>query len=163
MRLTLDHLGLAVPTLVQGRTCMSRMLPLQQWSEPLAYPNLGVQIQFGWDASGIAFELLAPLGDDSPVAAALRAGRNTLQHVAYRTPTSARLATRSPRGVAAARPCPPRPRIRPCQGDVLFDAAPLRLRVDRSLRGRRLGAPEHAMIDTLAQQIEAVRPANKFA
>lgn len=86
MRLTLDHIGLAVPSLAEGRDRMARMLPVRRWGEPVADQGLGVEIQFGWDASGIAFELLAPLGEGSPVAAVLKAGRNTLQHLAYRTP-----------------------------------------------------------------------------
>lgn len=48
-----------------------------------ADPTNGVYVQFGRDTSGICYELVAPLGDDSPVAGALRARHNILNHVAY--------------------------------------------------------------------------------
>lgn len=125
MRLTLDHIGLAVPSLAEGRDCMSRMFPLDHWSEATADPALGVEIQFGWDGSGVAFELLAPLGEASPFAAALKAGRNTLQHIAYRTPdfTEACGAFRREGSLPLG---PPRPALAFGQARVMFFLTPLR-------------------------------------
>lgn len=125
MRLTLDHIGLAVPSLAQGRDCMARMLPLRRWSEPTSDATLGVEIQFAWDASGIAFELLAPLGEASPVAAALAAGRNTLQHLAYRTPDFAE-ACAAFRREGALPLGPARPAHAFGDANVIFFLTPLR-------------------------------------
>ena len=139
MRLTLDHLGLAVPSLVQGRDCMSRMLPLHRWSEPTADPVLGVEIQFAWDGSGIAYELLAPLGEQSPVAAALREGRNALQHVAYRTSDFA-AACEAFRQHGALPLGPARPACAFGNARVIFFLTPLRFiceLIDASEKGMR--------------------------
>ncbi len=79
-----DHIGLFVRELAGGRQHLSAMLPIVGWSEPVDDPVINVCIQFGTDASGIRYELVAPLGPDGPVDLALATGRNLLNHVAYR-------------------------------------------------------------------------------
>src|SRR5689334_10799240 len=46
-------------------------------------PGNGVVIQFGRDASGICYELLEPLDENSPVFFALANRKAILNHVAY--------------------------------------------------------------------------------
>jgi methylmalonyl-CoA/ethylmalonyl-CoA epimerase len=79
-----DHLGLVVNDLAGGRDKLSRLLPIDGWSEEIADPGIGVWVQFGRDASGFRYELVAPLAKPSPVCDALKSGRNILNHVAYR-------------------------------------------------------------------------------
>jgi methylmalonyl-CoA/ethylmalonyl-CoA epimerase len=84
-----------------------------------------VEIQFGWDGSGIAFELLAPIGEASPVAAALKAGRNALQHIAYRTSDFAD-ACEAVRREGALPLGPARPALAFGKARVMFFLTPLR-------------------------------------
>lgn len=94
MHLTLDHVGIVVPNLVAGRDVLAGMFGIDHWSAPSTEPELGVLAQFGWDAAGFAYELLAPSEDASPFGEALcgalveggRGKGSVLQHIAYRSP-----------------------------------------------------------------------------
>lgn len=79
-----DHIGLFVRDLDAGRACLSALLPVTGWTMPVDDPAIHVRIQFGTDASGVRYELVAPFGDPSPVTESLGAGVNILNHVAYR-------------------------------------------------------------------------------
>ena len=79
-----DHIGLFVRDLDAGRAKLASLLPIEKSSDPVDDPGLRVRIQFCTDASGIRYELVAPLGDESPVDGVLRSGNNVLNHVAYR-------------------------------------------------------------------------------
>lgn len=79
-----DHIGLVVHDLQAGRSKLQRMMSIQSWTQEFTDPANGVRCQFGRDAAGIFFELIEPLGQDSPVAGALARGRAVLNHVAYR-------------------------------------------------------------------------------
>ncbi|HER26278.1 MAG TPA: glyoxalase [Rhodospirillales bacterium] len=80
-----DHIGLFVADLTAGRQQLSALLPIHKFSGPVDDPGLKVRIQFATDSSGIRYELVAPFGDGNPVSAVLAAGKNILNHVAYRT------------------------------------------------------------------------------
>jgi len=79
-----DHLGIVVPSLDKGRAHLSAALQVAEWSREFADPLNGVFVQFGRDPLAMCYELVAPLGSDSPVALALRKGQDILNHVAYR-------------------------------------------------------------------------------
>src|SRR5690349_6936204 len=79
-----DHVGVVVKTLSDGRRGFETILQICRWSDEFADPLNGVKVQFGCDASGMCYELLEPLGINSPVQAALRQRRAILNHVAYR-------------------------------------------------------------------------------
>jgi methylmalonyl-CoA/ethylmalonyl-CoA epimerase len=86
MELTFDHLGLVVADLATGRTFLQQTLAISEWTPPTHDDGLKVSVQFGTDATrSLVYELIAPLGDDSPVATALRSNKNILNHVAYLT------------------------------------------------------------------------------
>jgi methylmalonyl-CoA/ethylmalonyl-CoA epimerase len=83
--LLFDHIGLVVADLAQGREHLTRTLGISQWTEPFEDTGIGVCVQFGTTENGPAIELIAPLGEQSPVAKALRTGQRTLNHLAYLT------------------------------------------------------------------------------
>ena len=87
-----DHLGVVVTSLEAGRDGLDRAVGPLVWTAPVDDPVNGVRLQFGRDPAGVVFELLEPFGDDSPVAAALRKGRDILNHVAYLVPDLAEAA-----------------------------------------------------------------------
>jgi methylmalonyl-CoA/ethylmalonyl-CoA epimerase len=81
--LKFDHIGVAVPNLRKGRDHLSSTLGIDRWTEEIADEVNGVYVQFGTDRSGICYELIAPLGESSPIAQALKTKRGILNHVAY--------------------------------------------------------------------------------
>jgi methylmalonyl-CoA/ethylmalonyl-CoA epimerase len=81
-----DHLGLVVENLELGRVSLEQMLPIRAWTNEFVDPRNGVRCQFGQDADGFLFELLEPLGRDSPIARALKKGQAILNHIAYLVP-----------------------------------------------------------------------------
>ena len=85
--LQFDHLGLIVPDLTAGRRFLESALGITLWTAITHDPNLCVSVQFGVASNGgPTYELIAPLGDDAPIANALRQGKHILNHVAYLTP-----------------------------------------------------------------------------
>jgi len=83
LRWRFDHLGLVVKRLEKGRERMSALLAISQWTDPIEDDVNRVRLQFGRDPSGVVYELLEPLGEDSPVYGALQSGKAILNHVAY--------------------------------------------------------------------------------
>ncbi len=108
--LRFDHLGVVVKRLDSGRARMSRLLSIADWTSPVDDHINGVRLQFGRDPAGMVYELLEPLGEDSPVYPALKTGMAILNHVAYLTPdlsvAAAHLAS-----AGAARASDPKPAI----------------------------------------------------
>lgn len=80
-----DHIGLVVGDMAEGRSFLEGMFGLDRWTEVFEDPGIGVYVQFGRTEEGPCYELIAPLGDASPVATALKRGINILNHVAYLT------------------------------------------------------------------------------
>lgn len=83
--LQFDHLGLVVADLRVGREHLTKTLGINRWSEEFDDHGIGVRVQFGVGQSGPAIELIAPLGNKSPVTHALRTGQRILNHIAYLT------------------------------------------------------------------------------
>jgi methylmalonyl-CoA/ethylmalonyl-CoA epimerase len=80
-----DHVGVVVPTLGEGRDHLSALLGVDRWSDGFEDPAIEVFVQFGRDRSGVVYELVAPRGETSPIARALKTGQRILNHVAYLT------------------------------------------------------------------------------
>ena len=78
-----DHIGLVVPKLDAGRAHLTELFSITKWTREFEDPVNGVFVQFGSDPSEVCYELIAPLGDKSPVKAALATGTRILNHVAY--------------------------------------------------------------------------------
>lgn len=103
-----DHVGVFVKEIAKGRELLGDMFGIARWTEVFADEGIGVYVQFGIAADGPCYELVAPLGEHSPVEGALRAGKNILNHVAYLTPDldaeGERLRSLGSVAVAAAQP-----------------------------------------------------------
>jgi len=78
-----DHIGLVVEDMASGRQLLDELFGRQRWTQVFEDPGIGVFVQFGVAEDGPCYELIAPLGPDSPVSSALRSGKNILNHVAY--------------------------------------------------------------------------------
>jgi methylmalonyl-CoA/ethylmalonyl-CoA epimerase len=134
--LRFDHVGVVVPEIEEGRRFFADALGIGRWSEVFADPGLGVSVQFGQGESGPCFELIAPRGENSPVAAALRGGNRVLNHVAY---LAADLEGEGQRlaGHGCCAAGDPRPALAYAGRRVQFWVSPLRFMVEL------IEAPEH--------------------
>ncbi|MBB5062926.1 VOC family protein [Granulicella mallensis] len=85
--LELDHLGLIVQDIAVGRNFLQQTLGITRWTPVVDDPGLCVSVQFGTASGGqLIYELIAPLGEGTPIANALRTGKHILNHLAYLTP-----------------------------------------------------------------------------
>jgi methylmalonyl-CoA/ethylmalonyl-CoA epimerase len=80
-----DHIGLVVSDMADGRQALESLFGVNLWTEVFEDPGIGVFVQFGRTEEGPCYELIAPLGEGSPVLTALKRGINILNHVAYLT------------------------------------------------------------------------------
>lgn len=83
--LIFDHVGIVVTDLDAGVKALNGLLGQLLWTVHVDDPGLQVSVCFARDAAGLVYELIAPLGDASPIAGTLRSRRNLLNHIAYRT------------------------------------------------------------------------------
>jgi methylmalonyl-CoA/ethylmalonyl-CoA epimerase len=83
--LTFDHIGIVVAELDAGCDQLAELLAPLEWTERFEDPGLGVSVRFARDAAGIVYEIIAPLGDASPVLRTLQSRSNLLNQIAYRT------------------------------------------------------------------------------
>jgi methylmalonyl-CoA/ethylmalonyl-CoA epimerase len=81
--LKFDHVGLVVSEIEAGRRFLADAFQIEDWTDVFADPGIGVYVQFGWAEGGPCYELIAPLGENSPVSTALKSNKNILNHVAY--------------------------------------------------------------------------------
>ena len=80
-----DHVGIVVKELAQGFEDLARALPLVAKTRAFDDHELTVSVQFAKDASGMVYELIAPLGEKSVVSEALAKKRDVLNQLAYKT------------------------------------------------------------------------------
>lgn len=78
-----DHVGVVVNDIVEGRRLLKAMFGIDHWTRVFEDRGIDVCVQFGIGADGPCYELIAPLGKQSPVSGALKGGANILNHVAY--------------------------------------------------------------------------------
>ena len=79
-----DHIGVFVKSLSVGRKYLTEMVQIKSWSDPINDEIQGVSVQFGYDESGICYELVAPNGKINPVDNLLGQGKNIINHVGYK-------------------------------------------------------------------------------
>ena len=86
MSLRFDHLGVVVAEIAKGRDHFRSVFNIEHWTEQFTDPFNLVHVQFGQSTDGICYELISPLGPDSPILRALKTGNPILNHIAYLTP-----------------------------------------------------------------------------
>lgn len=86
-RLTFDHIGIIVPDLSIGEKEICNILPIVNRSKEYIDELIIVKIRFLTDRSGIKYELIAPLNDNSPLSSVLKTKKDVINHVAYKTDT----------------------------------------------------------------------------
>jgi methylmalonyl-CoA/ethylmalonyl-CoA epimerase len=79
-----DHLGIVVAALEGAVAELCAMLPISATTARFDDAGLGVSVQFLRDIGGTQFELIAPLGENSPVARIAKIRTNVLNQIAYR-------------------------------------------------------------------------------
>lgn len=79
------HIGIFVDSLERGCEEMGNTFDVKEMSDCIEDELIGVKIRFLKDASGICYELVAPLGDSSPVTGVIQRGHSFLNHLAYST------------------------------------------------------------------------------
>ncbi|MDN5006357.1 VOC family protein [Bradyrhizobium sp. GCM10027634] len=121
--LIFDHVGLVVRDLRSGLNNVCALLPIVSATRVYDDQVLGVSVQFLRDAGGVMFELIAPFGDNSPVAKIAASGRGVINQVAYRVGNLAAAAeyfrARGATPTGAAKPA------------VAFDGAPVQFFLTR--------------------------------
>ncbi len=78
-----DHIGITTTGLESGRALLGDALGVTRWTEAFDDPVNDIWVQFGLDASGTCYELLAPRSERSPINHVLSKKINVLNHVAY--------------------------------------------------------------------------------
>ena len=119
-----DHLGVVVRNMARGRSQLAACVGVEAWTQEFRDPVNGVIAQFGRDGGGVCYELLEPLGDDSPVKAALTSRRAILNHVAYLVPDLTEGAARL-RDAGCAATADPKPAIAYGGRRIQFFVTPL--------------------------------------
>jgi methylmalonyl-CoA/ethylmalonyl-CoA epimerase len=127
--LVFDHIGVFVRDLASGREHFQRLLPIERVSDAVDDPLLRVSVQFLHDASGTCYELVAPYGEGNPVDAVLGAGKNILNHVAYKA-SDFDAAIAHFRGAGCMPLGPARPALAFGNARVIFFLTPLRMIVE---------------------------------
>jgi methylmalonyl-CoA/ethylmalonyl-CoA epimerase len=84
LSLVFDHIGIVASQIPDARHHISLMFAIKRWTEIFEDEVNGVSVQFGADGSGIVYELIAPLGERSPVSRAVKTGSAIINHVAYK-------------------------------------------------------------------------------
>ena len=78
-----NHIGIFLPNIKSGEIFFKKIIKIKKKSKIFYDENLGVKVRFLYDSSGICYEILAPLGKNSPVLKVLEKKNNILNHIAY--------------------------------------------------------------------------------
>jgi len=79
------HLGIFVNNIEEGIKKLSQLINIKEIDKVIHDESMKVSIVFITDNSGLRYELVAPLGEDSPVCGVLDSRKNILNHIAYTT------------------------------------------------------------------------------
>ena len=131
-----DHLGIIVSDLAAGRRLLESAVGVAQWTPEYEDPLQDVRAQFGRCSSGMVYETIMPRSKASPIARALKAKANALNHVAYLVSDLAREAERLTSGEFVALG-PARPGIVFGNRPIQFFASPSRFILEL------IEAPDH--------------------
>jgi len=82
--LIFDHAGIVVRDLARGVRSIRTLLPIVSQTRRFDDEVLGVSVQFLRDQGGTIFELIAPFGENSPVAKIASSRVGVINQFAYR-------------------------------------------------------------------------------
>ena len=83
--LEFDHIGILTANVEKACHEFGAIVGATGISQRFDDSGLGVTVQFICDGAGIVYEMIAPLGEASPVAKVLASKSNLLNQIAYRT------------------------------------------------------------------------------
>jgi len=83
--LLFDHIGIVVRDMDEGVASLAALSGPLTWTRRFDDTGLGVSVRFGRCSMGVVYEIIAPLGEISPVRHALESRSNLLNQIAYRT------------------------------------------------------------------------------
>lgn len=83
--LEFDHIGIVVDDVDASIVQFSHAIGAVEATDRFDDHGLTVSVRFLRDKSGVVYEMIAPLGDNSVVAASLKKNNNILNQLAYRT------------------------------------------------------------------------------
>ena len=78
-----NHIGIIVKDLTLGLNFFKSFLEINNITKTIVDEDLGVNIKFFKDSTGVQYELISPLNNKSPITQALIQNKNILNHVAY--------------------------------------------------------------------------------
>lgn len=122
--LTFDHIGIVVHDCDKDGGEFATLVQAVETTQRFDDENLTVSVRFIRDRSGIVYEMIAPLGEDSIAAGPLRKKANLINQIAYRTDDLAVAAADLKRSGAFALG-DPRPALAFGRAHVQFFFAPL--------------------------------------
>jgi methylmalonyl-CoA/ethylmalonyl-CoA epimerase len=80
----LDHIGFLTDNVDRDMALFDQLFGRMYWSAQITDLLQDVVARFGRTPDGIVYELIQPLSDKSPIAPALKAKKNIINHVCYR-------------------------------------------------------------------------------
>lgn len=106
--LGLDHIGLLTRDVDKATAEFARVVAATEATRRFDDEVLTVSVRFLRDPGGVVYEMIAPLGENSIVSAALRKGQSIINQLAYRTASIADdIATLKPQGFMPLGPSKP--------------------------------------------------------
>lgn len=84
-----DHIGILTRDVDKATEEFGRMVNAAEATRRFDDESLTVSVRFLRDPSGVVYEMIAPMGENSIVSGALRKGVNIINQLAYRTPSIA--------------------------------------------------------------------------
>jgi methylmalonyl-CoA/ethylmalonyl-CoA epimerase len=78
------HIGIFVQDISAANNYIKKTFPIIYESQVYEDFGIGVYVQFLSEASGIRYEIVAPLNEKNPVSGLLKQKKNLLNHVAYK-------------------------------------------------------------------------------
>jgi methylmalonyl-CoA/ethylmalonyl-CoA epimerase len=83
LELTFDHIGVVVADVDASASQLAATFGAQGFTKKFDDAGLGVSVRFVRDPAGVIYEMIAPLGERSPVAKTLAKQKDLLNQVAY--------------------------------------------------------------------------------
>jgi methylmalonyl-CoA/ethylmalonyl-CoA epimerase len=83
--LMFDHVGIVAKDVDKAARALAATIGASESTQRFDDEMLGVSVRFIRDRAGMVYELIAPFGQESPVAKTLASKTNLLNQIAYRT------------------------------------------------------------------------------